>query len=167
MTEACAYISKLLANPQAECLALDSYVHKHIPLTQAMQAHAVSLSTSGLTLGAPLSVNYNHQGSAFGGSLASLAVLTGWGLLWLLLDHGRGANIVVRDMHMDFLRPVNGALQASCALPNASAWGKFTDTLARRHKARLELRIEILCEAAVCARCTGVFAAYHETASND
>lgn len=167
MTEASAFFSKLLANPQAECRVLDSYVHKHIPLTQAMQVHAASLSANGLTLCAPLSVNYNHQGSAFGGSLASLAVLAGWGLLWLLLDHGRGVNIVVRDIRMDFLHPVNGALQSTCAWPNTTAWGKFTAMLARRHKARLELRSEILCESSLCARCTAVFAAHRETVGDD
>ena len=166
MTEASAHFRKLLADSQTECRALETYLRKHIPLTQAMQVRAASLDAHGLTLSAPLAANHNHQGSAFGGSLASLAVLAGWGLLWLALDHGRGTNIVVRDMHMEFLHPVNGGLHAACALPAPAAWEKFTATLTRRRKARLEVRIEILCESVTCARCTGLFVAYHEAAGD-
>ena len=162
MTEASAHFRKLLADSQAECRAFETYLRKHIPLTQAMQVQAASLDAHALTLSAPLAANHNHQGSAFGGSLASLAVLAGWGFLWLALDHGRGTNIVVRDMHMEFLHPVNGGLHAACALPAPAAWERFAATLTRRHKARIEVRIEILCESVTCARCTGLFVAYRE-----
>ena len=166
MTEASAHFRKLLADSQAGCRALETYLRKHIPLTQAMQVQAASLDAHGLTISAPLAANHNHQDSAFGGSLASLAVLAGWGLLWLAQDHGRSTNIVVRDMHMEFLHPVNGGLRATCALPTTAAWEKFTATLIRRRKARLELRIEIICDAVLCARCTGLFVAYHEAAGS-
>lgn len=161
MTDPSAHFLPLIANSQVECRALDSYVYKHIPLTQTMQVHATSLDTQGLTLTAPLAANHNHQASAFGGSLASLAMLAGWGLLWLGLEHGRGTSIVVRDTCMEFLRPVNAGLLATCALPTNAVWDKFSAMLTRRHKARLELRIEIICEALLCARCTGMFVAYH------
>lgn len=166
MTETPAKFLTLIANSQVECRALDSYVYKHIPLTQAMQVHSVSLDAQGLILSAPLAANHNHQASAFGGSLASLAMLAGWGLLWLALEHGRGIVIVVRDTHMEFLRPVKGELQAKCALPISGAWDRFNHTLARRHKSRLGLHVEIICKAVVCARCTGQFVAYHESPDN-
>ncbi len=143
---------------------LEAYLYAHIPLVRYMQVQVSACDATGLTLTAPLAANINHQSSAFGGSLASLAVLAGWGLLWLAQDHGRSTNIVVRDMHMEFLHPVNGGLRATCALPTTAAWEKFTATLIRRRKARLELRIEIICDAVLCARCTGLFVAYHETA---
>lgn len=167
MTETSEHFQALIADSQVECRALGSYIYKHIPLTQAMQARATSLDAHGLTLSAPLAANHNHQASAFGGSLASLAMLAGWGLLWLGLEHGHGTNIVVRDMHMEFLRPVNGALMATCALPTTMVWEKFTHTLARRHKARLELCIEIICETVLCSRSIGQFVAYHKDASDN
>jgi thioesterase domain-containing protein len=162
MTGTSAHFQTLIANSQAECRALDSYIHKNIPLTQAMQAHAISLDTSGLTLGAPLAANHNHQANAFGGSLASLAMLAGWGLIWLALKRGRSTIIVVHDMQMEFMRPVNGELQANCELPTFSGWEKFTNTLDRRHKARLKLCVKITCAGELCARCSGQFVAYHE-----
>ncbi|MGA9855451.1 MAG: YiiD C-terminal domain-containing protein [Gammaproteobacteria bacterium] len=162
MTVTPAHFLPLIANSQVECRALDTYIYKHIPLTRAMQVHAASLDAHGLTLTAPLAANHNHQASAFGGSLASLAMLAGWGLLWLGLEHGRDTNIVVRDAHMEFLRPVMGILSATCAHPTAAAWEKFLHTLARRHKARLDLRIAINCERVTCALCAGQFVAYYE-----
>jgi len=166
MTAPSAQFLPLIVNSQVECRALDTYIYKHIPLTQAMQAHVASLDAHGLKLTAPLAANHNHQASAFGGSLASLAMLAGWGLLWLGLEHGHGTNIVIRDMRMEFLRPVNSILNATCALPAAATWEKFTHTLARRHKSRLDLHIEIICEAATCARCTGQFVAYHHVTTD-
>jgi thioesterase domain-containing protein len=166
MTETSAHFLPLIANSQVECRALESYIYKHIPLTQAMQVQTVSLDAHGLTLSAPLAANHNHQSSAFGGSLASLAMLAAWGLLWLALEHGHGTVIVVRDTHMEFMRPVKGELQARCALPSAGAWDRFTHTLTRRHKARLDLHIELIGKTVVCARCAGQFVAYHETADN-
>jgi thioesterase domain-containing protein len=161
MTTNATRFNELMANSRHECQELDDYIYKHIPLTQAIQVHSISLDIYGLTLAAPLAPNHNHQASAFGGSLASLAMLAGWGLLWLGLKHGQDANIVVRDLHMEFLRPVNGLMNAVCALPTAAAWEKFTLTLDRRHKARLDLRIEVICQAVMCARCTGQFVAFH------
>ena len=166
MTAIAAQFLPLIADSQVACRALDTYIHKHIPLTQAMQAHVASLDAHGLKLTAPLAANHNHQASAFGGSLASLAMLAGWGLVWLGLEHARGTNIVIRDMHMEFLHPVNGVLNATCTLPTAAAWERFTHTLARRHKSRLDLHIEIICHTETCARCTGQFVAYHHVTSD-
>lgn len=153
------HFSPLYTDPVARLSALEAYLRAHIPLTGAMQVHAPTLDQHGLCLSAPLAANRNHQGSAFGGSLASLAVLAGWGLLWLLLDQGHGTNIVVRDMQMEFLHPVQGSLLARCAWPAAQAWEKFNLTLKRRHKARLELQTEIHCQERLCARCTCLFVA--------
>jgi thioesterase domain-containing protein len=167
VTEVPDHFSNLLAHPQVECQALDNYLWKHIPLSQAMQAHATCLDAHGLTLSAPLAPNHNHQDSAFGGSLASLAVLAGWGLLWLALDHGRDKNIVVHDMHIEFLRPVRGELHASCPLPPPAVWEKFIATLRRGRKSRLELQIAILSESKTCVKCSGQYVTYLETVGDD
>lgn len=154
-----AHFRTLYADPVTRLGTLEAYLRTHIPLTGAMQVQAATLDQHGLCLNAPLVANRNHQGSAFGGSLASLAVLAGWGLLWLLLDEGRGANIVVRDMQMEFLHPVQGLLSAHCAWPALQDWEKFSHTLQRRHKARLELRTEIHDQDRLCARCVCLFVA--------
>ncbi len=73
-----------------------------------------------LKLTAPLERNRNHHGTAFGGSLFSLAAVCGWGFVLLKLreanKHGR---IVVKQSSVDYLLPVTGDLSVSCgAAPN-------------------------------------------------
>ncbi|MGH8291950.1 MAG: YiiD C-terminal domain-containing protein [Gammaproteobacteria bacterium] len=143
---------------------LEAYLHAHIPLLRHMQARVDTCNADGLTLSAPLAINLNHEGTAFGGSLASLAMLACWGLVWLLLEPGPAAHIVVAESHMQFLRPVTDTLIAHCALPQAAARQTFLATLKRRNRARLELQAEILQAHMVCANFSGCFAAHRNAA---
>ncbi|MGH8283051.1 MAG: YiiD C-terminal domain-containing protein [Gammaproteobacteria bacterium] len=139
---------------------LEAYMHKHIPLVRHMQIHAAVCDATGLTLTAPLAANINHQATAFGGSLASLATLAGWGLLWLLLEQESPVHIVVNESRMQYLHPVTQMLAAHCLLPNETTCQQFMATLQRRNKARIELKAEILQKKTICARFTGSFVAY-------
>ncbi|MGH8307232.1 MAG: YiiD C-terminal domain-containing protein [Gammaproteobacteria bacterium] len=144
----------------ASAKRLEVYLHKHIPLVRHMQIQVAACDISGLTLTAPLVANINHQATAFGGSLASLATLAGWGLLWLLLEQESSVHIVVNESRMQYLRPVTQMLAAHCPLPTESTRELFMATLQRRNKARIELQAEILQKKIVCARFTGSFVAY-------
>ncbi|MBU6420625.1 MAG: YiiD C-terminal domain-containing protein [Gammaproteobacteria bacterium] len=143
---------------------LEVYLHAHIPLVQHMHARVDTCNAAGLTLSAPLAANLNHEGTAFGGSLDSLAMLACWGLVWLLLEPGPAAHIVVAESRMQFLRPVTDILIARCAMPEATARQTFLDTLQRRNKARLKLQAEITQSHAVCAKFAGQFVAYGNSA---
>ncbi|MDE2272743.1 MAG: YiiD C-terminal domain-containing protein, partial [Gammaproteobacteria bacterium] len=52
---------------------LEAYLHAHIALVRHMQVRVGTCNAHGLTLNAPLAANLNHEGTAFGGSLDSLA----------------------------------------------------------------------------------------------
>jgi len=144
---------------------LERYMHAHIPLVTQMQVKVASLDQAGLTLTAPLAPNINHERTAFGGSLASLMILACWGYLWSSLDEGRGSRIVVKDGQLDYLKPVTDTLRAQCAPADAQALLKFRDTLARRGRARIELKAEIQQDGAVGARYAGSFAVFREPAA--
>jgi|SRR5579885_1438333 len=139
---------------------LQAYMHAHIPLVAQMQVKVVSADASGLQLTAPLAPNINHERSAFGGSLASLMTLACWGWLWLQLEEQEGLHIVVKEAQLSYLKPVTAMLDARCAPPAAEELRKFQDTLARRGKARLELKAETLQDGAVAASYRGSFAVY-------
>ena len=74
----------------------EAFLHDQIPLTQAMGVRLESYDASGLILTAPLAPNHNHLGTAFGGSLATLAILAGYTLLWLELGD-RSSHIVIQE----------------------------------------------------------------------
>jgi thioesterase domain-containing protein len=142
---------------------LEAYLHAHIPLVRAMQVRVAACDASGLTLAAPLAPNINHEGSAFGGSLAGLATLTGWGLVWLLLEPVHATHIVVSTSQIDYLRPVTDTLAAHCPWPGEAALDGFRKTLARRGKVRITLHVRMLQQQILCARFSGDFVAYHDS----
>jgi len=148
--------------PEVRAGRLEDYMRRTIPLVTQMQVRVAAYDAAGLTLSAPLAPNINHERTAFGGSLASLATLACWGWLWLLLEDEPGMHMVVNEAHMRYLRPVTGLLTARCAAPAAAGQGKFLEVLARRGKARLELTAEIAEHGALCAEYTGSFVAYRE-----
>lgn len=138
---------------------LQAYLYAHIPLVHHLQLRVVNWDSTGLALSAPLAANVNHEGTAFGGSLDSLAMLTCWGLVWLLLEHQPATHIVVAESHMQFLHPVTDTLIARCQAPDEALRQTFLETLQRRGKARLELQARIGAAQAPCAKFTGRFVA--------
>ena len=79
--------------------ALERTLHDEIPLTRAMDVRVAAYDGNLLRLTAPLSPNVNDKGTAFGGSLYSLAVLCGWSLLHLKVkEAGLSYNIVIQDL---------------------------------------------------------------------
>lgn len=138
---------------------LEAYLHRNIPLAAHMQVRVAACDRAGLRLTAPLAPNINHQSTAFGGSLASLATLACWGLTWLLIGPGTDTAIVVNECHMTYLRPVTDTLVAMCPAPGSRAERAFSATLMRHRKARIELIAQILQAGVICARFNGTFVA--------
>ncbi len=141
--------------------ALHAYLAEAIPLYRAMEATVADADTGSVALVAPLAPNTNHQSTAFGGSVASLATLACWGWLWVLLrDAGIDARLVVARSEIDYLKPVLTALNARCNAPASATTRVFLDGLARKGRARIELEAVVTDDAGVvCARFTGRFVA--------
>lgn len=134
----------------------ENFLHEKIPLTRAMEVRVASEDERQLTLTAPLAANHNHLGTAFGGSLAALAMLTGYALLWLELGD-RDAHIVISESSLKFRRPVRGELRATCRRP--AGLSAFRETFTAQGKARLELEIEIQAEGEVAVVFRGTYVA--------
>lgn len=151
-----------LALNAAAAARLQTYLYTHIPLVRHMQVQVADWNAHGLTLSAPLAANVNHEGTAFGGSLESLAMLACWGLTWLLLEPKPDIHIVVAESRMRFLHPVTDTLIAHCELPGLAIRQTFLDTLQRRNKARIELQAKITQAEVPCAQFDGRFVAYQD-----
>lgn len=135
-----------------------AYLHEQIPLTRAMGAEVIACDGAHLVVTAPLALNHNHLGTAFGGSLNTLATLAGYAFLWLTLKD-RTAHIVIRKSQIQFNRPVRGELRAICQAPDDKTLAGFREAFARKGKARLELRVEIVEVDTVAVEFTGIFVA--------
>ena len=62
---------------------IEELFYSKIPITRALGVVVEDYDGQRLVLSAPLDKNVNHLCTAFGGSLNALAVLSGYGLLWL------------------------------------------------------------------------------------
>ncbi|MES2921958.1 MAG: thioesterase domain-containing protein [Verrucomicrobiota bacterium] len=136
----------------------ERFLHDQIPLSKAMGLRVESFDPARLVLTAPPELNHNHLGTAFGGSLSAIAVLAGYGLLWLRLGD-RNAHIVVRRSSIQYLHPVRGTLRAICKSPDEATLSVFKNQLVQKGKARLSLHVIIEEEGRVCVEFEGVFVA--------
>ena len=132
--------------------ALDlAFAHAHfdslldaIPLTRTMQIALRDYDGTALALAAPLAPNVNDKGCAFGGSLASLATLAGWGLIALKLKSLQiDCEIYVQDSTIRYLAPVWGELVARATLAEGESWDEFLATLSARGRARLRVHCRV------------------------
>ncbi len=125
---------------------LQDVLHSEIPLTRAIGIEVVEYNESGLTLSAPLENNINHKATAFGGSLYSVCVLSGWGLIYLLLkEQGLSGHVVIQESSTRFLRPVTTNIIAKCAFESADQCEKFIRSYQRKGLARIRLQSRIVC----------------------
>jgi len=98
-----------------EIKSLQEILNTEIPLTKAIGIKVVEYNDNRLTLRAPIDNNINHKCTAFGGSLYSISVLTGWGLIYLLLkEYGLSGHIVIHESNTKFLKPVATDIIARC-----------------------------------------------------
>ncbi len=127
--------------------ALNDYLHKHIPLTKAMQARVAEHSDTSVTLTAPLAPNINHRHTVFGGSASALALLAGWALLHLRLDAtDLRPRLVIRKNSVDYTRAISSDFQAISTLTDETQWPRFLDALRKKSIARIDVSVVLTCE---------------------
>lgn len=143
----------------AQLRETEDFLHIQIPITRAMGVRVESWDAGRLVLTAPLEINHNHLGTAFGGSLAALATLAGYAFLWLELGD-RAAHVVIAESALSYRRPVRGELRAVCRKPEGDALSAFKATFAETGKARIRLAATIEdAEGVVAVEFSGAFVA--------
>jgi thioesterase domain-containing protein len=127
-------------------------------------------TTGRLVLTAPLEVNHNHLGTAFGGSLSALCTLAGYALLWLELGRQNSdekdmspatqAHVVVKESTISYRRPVKDAMiRVVCDRPGADVMGSFHRQFSLKGKARIDLSCTVVESGQVCVEFTGTYVA--------
>lgn len=110
-----------------------------------------------LELRAALAPNVNVHGSAFAGSLFSLASLCGWGLLHLQLQcRGLSGSIVFVEGSIRCLKPVRDDVGAACEWTTAAA--AALEALASSRRGRFALTTRLRCAGDLAAEFSGEYA---------
>jgi thioesterase domain-containing protein len=139
---------------------LQGRIDREFPLARHIGIVVESAEDRGIVLLAPLAPNANFKGTAFGGSLFSIAVLTGWA--WItryLAAHQLSAEAVIQESSIRYRLPVQGDFRSSLAAPSAEHVDKFRKMLRRAGRGRIRLRVDIHYQLAVAAQFDGMFAA--------
>jgi thioesterase domain-containing protein len=137
---------------------MEELFYAKIPITRSLRVRVEEYDGRRLVLTAPLGENVNHLGTAFGGSLNTLAVLSGYGLLWLELRDTE-SHIIIRDSTIHYERPVRGHLRAVCARPDEKTMETFRRRFQQKGRARIVLSATIEDGDVTAARFRGTFAA--------
>ena len=123
---------------------LEQFVDDHLPLGRAMGLEVSHYNSESLSLSAPLNLNNNDKGTAFGGSLYCAAVMAGWGYFYLRclqykLNEG-APNIVISKSEIEYLAPVDArTIIATCSDNDPAIWDGFLTRYQERGKAKVEL----------------------------
>lgn len=139
---------------------LQQFLHRSVPLSQAMQVGVESVDAECLVLSAPLAPNLNQHGTVFGGSAATLGVLAAWSLLHVrLAQQGLPCKLVVQRGAMEYEAPMAADFTATATLADASDWAHFVATFQAHGKARIRVQAALRSGARRAGLYSGEFVA--------
>lgn len=137
---------------------LQQLLLEQIPLSAAMQIHVQRADPQQVLLLAPLQPNRNLHGTAFAGSLYSLATLAGWSLLSLYAKaQGWHGDVVLRHGDIRYLRPINGDLQAQAAWADDGSLVALQQEVQRRGRGRVVIPVSLRHDNKVAVAFNGEF----------
>ena len=127
---------------------LQQLIRGSIPLSDFMQFEITELTATGIQTRAPLASNINIHGTAFAGSLYSLAMLSAWALLThCLQQHAIDAELVAGKAEIHYRKPVTGPVECEASL-ESSMIDNFIQQLGRKGRARMLVEVTIGDQAA-------------------
>jgi thioesterase domain-containing protein len=137
---------------------LQQQLYRQIPISQALGITVVDAGLDEIVITAPLQQNLNHRGTAFGGSIAAVAILCGWSLVYTRLDaENEKPTIVIQHSEIRYLKPILASFTARARLADAEKWTQFLGTLSRHGKARTKVIVEIEAENGLSATFQGIY----------
>jgi thioesterase domain-containing protein len=120
------------------------WLKTQIPLLTHMGLGDLAFNGKTLTLPAQLEPNINDKGTGFGGSIASLATISGWCLTTLLLKNRElDCDVMIKDSNMQYLLPITGDFFAEVTLPDEDEVNAFLARLDEKGRARLALQVAV------------------------
>lgn len=115
-----------------------------MPPVRALEVRPRAWDGERLRVHAPLAANVNDKACAFGGSLAGVMTLAGWGLLTLKARAaGLVAEVYVADSQLRYLAPLYDDLEAEASLAPGQDWDAIEAQFRARGKARVEVEAVI------------------------
>ena len=123
---------------------VEAYMREHIPLSGDMGVRVLDSGPDRVVLEAPLGPNLNHRSTAFGGSVAAVAMLAGWALVhFRLRAEGLRAETVIPRGDIRYDAPIHGQFRALCARVADGPWQRFSKALTKHGKGRIGVVVTV------------------------
>ncbi len=124
------------------CQELQERWDNEIPISHLMGIKVHQYTGHLFEARAALNANLNLHGTMFAGSVYSLATLTGWGMIYLMLkEHHLEGDIVLGEGKIHYNKPITELPRAVCHISSVKGTLKAAT---KTSKSKIELSIDIL-----------------------
>ncbi len=138
---------------------LQNKLHNKIPLTNFMQFSVKEYNTKELITTAPLGININDKGTAFGGSLSTITIISAWSLCWLISQELSfdSKNIVVIKNENKYLKPVTKDIMCYTTKPSTEQIQILKEKLEKKGSASIAIQSKIIEDGEICVEFEGIY----------
>ncbi len=138
---------------------LQTKLHTQIPLTQLMQLCIDHINDKELITTAPLDVNINDKGTAFGGSLSTQTIISAWSVCFLLSQelNLENSSIVIIKNETKFLHPVTKALSCHTFFPTKTQIEELQKKIEKKGSGSIKIHSQIIENEKTCVEFEGTF----------
>lgn len=138
---------------------LQNKLHNEIPLTKLMKLNIEEYNEKELISSAPLEININDKGTAFGGSLSTITIISSWSLCWLISQELNydSKNIVVIKNENSYLQPVTKDIFCYTTKPSEEEIQILKEKLEKKGSASIIIKSKIIEDGNVCVEFEGVY----------
>lgn len=138
---------------------LEKKLHDEIPLTKVMNIKIKSYDEKELISTAPLEININDKGTAFGGSLSTITIISSWSLCWLISKElgFDSKNIVVIKNENSYKKPVTKDIICYTQKPSKEEISILKEKLESKKSASIKINSMIIENNEICVEFKGYY----------
>lgn len=138
---------------------LQEKLHKEIPLTKVMDIQVDKYNDKELITKAPLEININDKGTAFGGSLSTMTIISSWSMCWLISKElgYDSKNIVVIKNENSYKKPVTKEIFCYTQKPNKEEIQTLKSKLETKGSASIKISSKIVEDDDICVDFSGTY----------
>ena len=138
---------------------IENKIHTQIPMTRLMQLELKSIDDKSLVTTAPLHINVNDKGTAFGGSLSSITIISSWCIAYYLSKkiNIENPNIVIFKNETKFIRPVTRDIICTTLIPNEEEVNNLKLKIETKNSGSIKIHAQIIEDEKVCVDFQGVY----------
>ncbi|MGA1932414.1 YiiD C-terminal domain-containing protein [Arcobacter sp. YIC-464] len=138
---------------------LENKLHNEIPLTKLMDIKINTFNDKELITTAPLKININDKGTAFGGSLSTMTIISSWSMCWLISQELNidSKNIVVIKNENSYRKPVTKDILCYTQKPSPKEIENVAQKIKEKGSASLKIKSSIIEDNEVCVDFEGIY----------